>query len=405
MQRVWKQSLLASILLCTPLWVRQGTSEAVQARYYPSKETFLAGEPVFILLELHNSETKPLEIVAVTNSGLCALLMGLQVEVNGAKPRMYQAPYCQGGFVGSCLGGVVELGSEETHLQRYLLNDWFDLEEAGIYSVRISQELGLRQPGDNQKTPLGRVEGRFSLSIVPATEPTLRQAYEPILRQLSSSDPMLRYEARNIIATMAPPFLEDIIVGFGYSSDPSEQSAAVTALERLNTPRSRTELARLARETEGAVRQQAIFALGRIGNLAHLPLMQELASCEDRYVQHAAIRSAGRVGGQDAVAFLRLLLRSDDPAVRHDAVFGLANTGSRDAVAAIIEMLQDPDPMVRQSATIALPGITHRSVPGDMQDRAKAKEAARRWARWWVLNWDKAEVFGPTDCGPVLELE
>jgi HEAT repeat protein len=266
--------------------------------------------------------------------------------------------------------------------------------------IRLSGELSLApEPGET-------INSTFVVSLRHGDDPDLRVAYEPLTKNLQSTDYGVRVEALHVINQMAPPFLEETILHLAHPAARPEPTRVVEALEKLNTARTREALAALAEQSEfEGERQQAIFALGRLGDRAYLPLLQKLAGRKERYLQHAAIRAAGELGRESAVGFLVPLLRSTDPLIRHDAVFGLANTGSRQVVSFLIEMLQDGEELVRQSAANALWQLTHRSAELDVRDQAQAAQARQRWLRWWALNHGTVEVFGPRECGTFKSLE
>ncbi|MCI0403828.1 MAG: HEAT repeat domain-containing protein [Acidobacteria bacterium] len=394
---------IAAVGLSTLLFPALLAAQRLEGAFYPSRQSYLLGEPLFVVFEVVNKGEEPTGILLGATSGQCALAYGLRVEVSGAERDLPWPRGCAGGFAGSCLGGRVPLAPKQSYTRRYLLNDWYRFPEPGRYHVHIAQELQVWDEDDYTAQPLGTIESEFTLVIEQPEEESVKRAYEPVLADLRSDDPS-RNEALHALDQMAPTFLKDLILELSRSSDLSQPVLVLSALEKLNTARTRAELARLAEHSEWQ-KQPAIFALGRLRDRSYFPLMQKLAGHPDRAVQHAAIRSLGELGGEDALPFLWSLLRHPDPLVRHDAVFGLANTGSRDAVPTLIEMLRDSAEMVRQSAANALPQLTHRSLALDAGDPQRSNEAAQRWLRWWLLSADKAEVFGPDECGELKPLD
>jgi hypothetical protein len=101
-------------------------AEGVEGRFYPEKEIYVLGEPIFVVFELLNKSGNSLEVWTATAHGDCALVQGLQVEIMTVEPVRLGPAGCPWGFAGSCLGGLVRLEPGEKHKRRHLLNDYYE---------------------------------------------------------------------------------------------------------------------------------------------------------------------------------------------------------------------------------------------------------------------------------------
>jgi len=108
----------------------------------------------------------------------------------------------------------------------------------------------------------------------------------------------------------------------------------------------------LADEDYGT-QEDAIWALGEIGETAVEPLIQALQD-EDEGVRYGAAEALGEIGDVRAVEPLIQGLQDEGEGVRKSVVVALRKMGDTRAVEPIIQTLQDEDSDVRLVAVIAL---------------------------------------------------
>ncbi len=91
---------------------------------------------------------------------------------------------------------------------------------------------------------------------------------------------------------------------------------------------------------------------------------------------------------------------------RANAVMALPKTGSRRAVPILIEMLRNPDVDLERLASIGLIQLTHRSPfeAGRWFSDSPSNEY-QPWIRWWTLQGDSVQIYGPSQCGGITRLE
>lgn len=381
-------------------------AQAVQGRFYPEKQTYLVGEPVFVVVEVANAGEQAVTIVSGSTFGGCAQVEGFGVEVSGSDPVRHWPPGCGGGVAGSCSSGLVELHPGATNKRRLLLNEWYRLEQPGEHEVWLRGQVRFGAAGEPILREAHAFESRFSIVLAASEQAELQAAYQPLVKDLNSENFNRRVEALVAITELAPPFLEETILELTRSADSFAVGRAIEGLKRLNTPGARAALAELAEGArEEGLQQQAILALGVVGDRSYFPLVQRLAQRPEPALRYTAIRTAGQLGREEAVPFLVPLLRSADPLIRLDVVSGLANTVRKEAIPVLIEVLQDPDERVRQAAANALSQLTHRTAQVDVREPSAAKQAGLRWTRWWLLEGNKVEVYGPEQCASPQPLD
>ncbi len=380
-------------LSCCPVGI---CAEGLTGRFYPEKETYLLGEPIFIVYQVKNEGGKPVPWGSGPFYGPCA--GGFTFEVPGAVLRPEWQPGCRG-ISGSCLGSIGQLGPGEESIQRFLLNERFEFKEPGEYDVEAVTAVSV-QPNSN---PPEEVEFRssFRITLVKGDPRELEGAFQPYVRRLKEGYTLRAQEAAVAVTMLAPSFLQDLILHLARDSDEWKAGLAIDALLRLNTPEARESLTQLAQQRGGdvnGIEQTTIEKLGETGDRAYLPALVSLARDSYRYNRYSAARATGELGRVEAVPFLLSLLQDSDPLVREGAVQGLAGTQSREAVPGVLSMFTDSDAEVRASAVNSFTSLTH--APGDFNsvDAAGAEQAKTRASLWWRLNGERSLIYGPQGC-------
>src|SRR5690348_10711418 len=115
--------------------------QGLTGRFYPGKDTYLVGEPVFIVFELINNSQQS---VWVDDRLGQPCLTDDTIKVEGAKPAWYgwtTGLNCSRGIGGSCASGLMEVKPGEHQAGRILLNDLYDLDTPGTYEVKITRHF------------------------------------------------------------------------------------------------------------------------------------------------------------------------------------------------------------------------------------------------------------------------
>jgi HEAT repeats len=376
------------------------SGQSLQGRFFTPKSTYLVGEPIFFTYKLANTGRKPVWIGSRLGDP-CFDQSPITVEnASPARHRWKTALDCGPiGIAGDCLSSEVEIKPGRMHSGLIYANHYYQLDQPGIYEIGIDWNVSVSD-GPIPSFSAGKVElmGNIVIRVVQGSESELESVFQPVLRDLASTDFERRGQTLQAVTEQAQPFFEQTILDL--SKNPGDVWAAIEGLYRINTPQTCSRLADLAEHgSEDGIRGQAMQALAATGDTGYLPLLFRLARTLKGYEQGEAIESAGLLGGDKAVPFLLNFLHSPDPLVRGAAVVGLAGTASRNAVGPLIQETQDPGANVRQSASLALTQLTHRSAShGPSAAGAGPGLTYQKWLNWWLTQGRNATIYGPTDC-------
>lgn len=378
------------------LWPTFVRGQALDGRFYPEKQSFFVGEPVFIDFEITNKGDEPAWIDQRMGA---PCIEPDPIEVVGAKRQGLGSDTsfgCFGGVAGSCAGGVIELKPGATHSAHIFLNAGFRLDQAGHYQVHARRSLPvypseIAPPG----TALTReFSSDFQITLVQGSEDDLKAAFQPYVEDARTPEQGDHWLAIAAIEGMAPPFMEDFILKL--ADTPNRASPA--ALLRLNTTRAKEKLAELAeQESSGALQQKAIQALASTRDPSYLPVLIRVAGKSTDGNRDFAIWGAG-LFGNDAITFLNSELGNTDVYARVAAARGLGLTRSRSAVSILIGALQDPDNEVRGAVIVSLAELTHRSITKEPWHESPSPDQYRQWHNWWLENELTAPIYDTDSC-------
>ena len=406
-----KLLVLSLWLLATPAWAQ------IEVQVRTEKPVFLAGEPIFVLIDVKNIGSDP---VAYDGASFKPPLT-LSVP-NGQLKVAKELTGCgTGGVAGGTIGftthpPMLRPGASTTF--RHLLRG-YNL-QPGKYELRVSGSVDVawREPtpfAANPQSPpppvwkhavTDPVEGaeidrRVSLTIVAASEAELRAAFAPHVAAASESSSRRGSEGMAAVLEMAPAFLEPDIVklvkqrgheqGFAYS--------AAEALAAINTASSRKALiAWFDRSTDLRVRSSIVRGLARTRHPDTLPFLASLlpgrSSEADDYIRREAAFGIGMIGGDAAVDALRDAPISPNPLVAGAVILALGNTKSKSAVPILIERAEGQKGYVSNEVCTALINLTHRGWCGGVG----LAETQAKWRTWWAANGKGARIYGPDEC-------
>lgn len=107
-------------------------------------------------------------------------------------------------------------------------------------------------------------------------------------------------------------------------------------------------------ERRGAVRGDAIAALGEVGSRRAVRCLVDMLGHQERAFHRDVVIALRKIHPDRAFIALLGLLRSEDPMIREEAANALGEIGDSKAVRRIRELLEDESPDVRQEAVLAL---------------------------------------------------
>jgi hypothetical protein len=406
-----KPLVISLWLLATPAWGQ------VEVRVRTEKPEFLAGEPIFVLIDVKNIGSDP-----VAYDGASLKPPPTLSVANGERRVVKPLSACGGGDgSGGGLGGtthppMLRPGAATTF--RYLLRGY--RLRPGKYELRVSGtvDVGWRDPAPFAVNPAApppvrikhaitdpvagaEIDSRLPLTIVPASAAELRAAFAPYVKAAPESYSREGHHAANAILEMAPAFLEEEIVKIAKRQGRELWFAgqAAQALAEIDTATSRAELiAWFDRSRDLDVRAAIVDALARMRHPDNLPFLASLlpgrsTEADDRLRRTAAF-GVGMIGGDAAVEALRDAPRSPNPLVYGAVLQALGNTNSRSAVPILIERAEGQKGYVSNDVCIALITLTHRTWCGGIG----LAETQAGWRRWWAANGKDARIYGPDEC-------
>jgi hypothetical protein len=393
--------LLLTLLNAAPL-----PAQHVEARFTTNKANYLVGEPVLVALTVSNGGDKSI-FIDLKSPDLAKLLCDdFAVEVPGAESAQEQWG-C--GFAGSCGRGFREVLPGKSLSLRRLLNSQFRL-QPGVYAIHAHTAIVVHGQNLFDSTQIAQfdVVDTLMVKVERSNKNELKAAFQPFVEELDSPDLMKRSEAAGAITTLAPPFLEDVLIELTKSSF---AYAAIGALRKADTAKTREALVQIATGTgDSMLRIEAARNLGRTHDATYLPTLLKLMETDDKGVQNTAAEAAGNLGGPAAVPQLAALVSSSDVETRRAGTNGLGDSHASQAVPILIGLLLDSDANVRQAAVSGLYLLTHRAAFennqwADVTSPQSAVAVHQRWVSWWNSHGKNSKIHGSADCAPPESLD
>jgi hypothetical protein len=201
--------------------------------FYLEKPSYAIGEPILVYFQTVNRGTEPTKFYAADPNSECSAFH-ITVSNDEPSPSCFQAI--------SCVSSLVVLQPGEKHIERILLNLAHKLDSPGEYSMTAE----VRALDHDSKVESEPRTLRFQVEQYEVQP----DALQPWVDQLRSHDSFKRREAALLLASVAPPFLEDTLLTFANDSD--IRRFAPLAFHRLNTDRSMKAMVDLLKQTPGS---------------------------------------------------------------------------------------------------------------------------------------------------------
>jgi HEAT repeats len=400
--RSCKVLIVATAFVMIPV----GATAQLDGSFSLSEAPYLAGEPVFLLFTVKNVGSQPVLVRTARPLSFCS---GYQFDLNGARDR--EANGCgPAGAGGSCVSSGAILKPGETRTDRILLNARYDLRQPGVYPLHVTHRLD-HAPADEGLAGLvlnrnyQDFQDQLEILIEPSKPDDLKPEFAEYARQLDSSDLQTKLEAEEVIAYLAPPFMEPSIIKMLDSAD--LRSYGVEGLHNLGTPSAHQALADVVKSSPPSPYQNpAISYLGGIGDKSDIATLLNTAhtNAEESSNRETALEAIGAAGGDDAVAVLVAELNDPDIDSRQAAIRGLYLTGSRLAVPVLIELLRSPQWRESGTAESGLEVLTHRRGASGELTEPPPSDTYFKWIRWWKTDGQTATIFSAGQCGEIEPL-
>jgi len=391
MRRISVRSLL--LVLACSCGVADGQ---IAGKFSIEKQSYALGEPVFLYFEASNSGQEPQAILHADPYNFCAdyeVHLSSDPSPTSTCPLMLPA--------GSCASTVMPFQPGDKYSERILLNYAHDITVPGSYIVDAQRQL---RYGPLRLRPLpfpSKLEVHAQLHFVVDSDARFGpKDLEPWVTQLQSPDPAKRSEAGRTLASLAPPSLEDTLLGFMDKED--LRGWVPLAMHRLHTPRSTAALAELVRNTRSGTSEhsESVRFLGSSGDPRWFPLL--LSFAQSHPGDGSYLYPAAESGGDRAVPFLMNAIRFETGQARQVAISAMAYTGSRGVIPFLLDLLKGPDMEASERALYGLEDLTHRKLSGATGTPQSQYPA---WLQWWWRHRDTSHIYKPSECGEFTPLE
>ncbi len=380
--------LLAGLCL---LWSVSATGQ-LTGQFYLEKTSFARWEPVFLYYLLMNSGQASVTVASTLDPGQpgCS---GHSITVSSDPIPTPSCPLL--GAEGCNYNGPpskpILLSPGESYTERFLLNFDHEINIPGDYWVE-AKHSGLGNP------TMGDVHTKLNFRVEENTIPP--SELQPWLDGLKSADREKSMEAARALASIAPPSLEETLLGF--IDKPEFRGYTALAFHRLNTPRSMDAMAELVQGPVTNEQMEAAHYLAMTGNQRWYPLLGDAAEKNVRISSYPAY--AAELGGKKALPMLIALAKDPDREFTGgNAIMAMGSTGSRDAIPVLLGYLNSPDINISDRASYALQLLTHRTAIRDEFNRNRRTESAE-WSQWWKREGATARIYKETECGEIIQL-
>lgn len=343
----------------------------------------MVGEPVLFNYEVKNTGNEVVYVNA-KSAGKCLDTYEFLVSAPGTS--------CGAKWDAQCRDELAALPPGESYSAKWTLNTWFDFEHPGNYEVTAKRHIPIRSArGQFQEFSFS---SKFTVTLEPVDSARVQGILERFEQDLQSSDPEVRHEALDVLATTAPDYFQGIALRLARGKDAFAAYHAIAALERMNTPEARAAMADVlttaqpANNDEVAMRGHALQGLGLSGDASYLTLVARFTEDKNRDLQLAAMVAVAQLGKEAAVPQLQRFFFSDDAVVRKNAAQALRYSPAPEAVDALIGAIPDKDSNVREQALASLVALTGHSL--ETEGAASPQTLQDSWRNWWQAN--KARV-------------
>ena len=175
-----------------------GQGVGYTARFYLEEESYLRGEPIFCVFEIRNEGPRifqfPYRVPSRAANPALESEPKFSVAAESGEPLAdVGAGRCRLAE-GSVVYGLVRLSPGQIHRERWLLNEWVDMQKEGTYRVRAERRLPLRgfdearQEFSEQPSAYARALNEMTLEILTPEGAELEQAFRPYRRALADGD-------------------------------------------------------------------------------------------------------------------------------------------------------------------------------------------------------------------------
>lgn len=189
--------------------------------------------------------------------------------------------------------------------------------------------------------------------VVPDLGPASQEAAAPMPMPSPAPSPSPRSRAAAIPAIELPVDVEEAVAG-GVAGGIAQATGRGQKQRTPADPKVVAALTLALKDTDQDVREQALFALARLGDVRTAGAIAPMLSDSSPEVREHAALALGQLRDPSTVEPLLGALRDEAPSVREQAAFALAQVRDPRAVEPLIAALGDANAGVREQACFAL---------------------------------------------------
>jgi hypothetical protein len=389
-------------LLVTGLFFFRALSATAQlsGTFYLDKTTFAPGEPIFLYFKVSNQAKSPKQIntTALPEQPFCA---GYEINISRNPPDASSCPkFLLNGCILDGQFSYKTIQPGEIYTERIFLN--FDselLKIPGKYSIHAKHDDigGLHDDSGRFGDDL-KADATLHLRVDAGAPATSNALFQPWVDQLHSRSRRKQIEAARVLANLAPPSFEKVLLNF--ADDPNLRRYAPLAFHHLNSPRSIAALAALLDGPFTNEQPEAALYLAETGDQKWLPLL--LNAAEKNAGDSWFPTAAAELGGDKAIPMLVAIEKSPDRKFAAvNAATAMGYTGSRAAIPHLLEYLKGPETDLADRANGSLQLLTHRTAKAGAQITPAADYP--KWSQWWKREGATAPIYKAPQmpCGPL----
>lgn len=130
------------------------------------------------------------------------------------------------------------------------------------------------------------------------------------------------------------------------SADPLVRLRTVEVIGRIQDPGDAPYITRMLADRDERVVEEAIFALGQLGNSTAVDALSRLEPRAPTSARCLIAEALGKLGGEASTVVLERMLQDSLSSIRQNAALALARSGDPEAVSPLLVAVHDPDPEV-----------------------------------------------------------
>ena len=247
----------------------------------------------------------------------------------------------------------VQLAAIETELSLFVLDDGTRRKLGGLMTSRP------------KSLALAAFEGGPSV-VKPAAVPPA--VIDNLLVAIDDASDRVRFEAIHAVGALATaplttPQIRRLVAGLDHY-DPIVRAASARVIARLQVKEAEDALIQAIGDSNQAVRQFAMYALGELESQRAIPaLKHQIENYRSNTQATWALLALAKIGDPSTADLFRQYIAAKDPGFRAASAEGLARTGAADYVPQIEQRLQNErGPAVRLAYFFALHKLGRNSL-------------------------------------------